>query len=524
MTAQPEMVAWNAATGSRLARRLLGNYAFQLVNLGIRLFEQLLLIPLFLTAWGAELYKDWLVLLALVIFLNLCNFGTDLYFGSVFLELAAADDRTALQRQIRIGLFVALTASAAVLAIAFGAFFTINIDQALTLSAMDRSTALFLLVLMTAPMPLWFSMEILRALYRAHGDFSRGECLFAAFNATQIATIAVLLIAHQPPLMVALGSLVLTLVYALGTMLDVRRRYPVASLGIAIPTWRELREIVPRSLLHFVGPLAAALVQSGTLLVFGLLNVGAAATVQYNTLRVFTGLTRQVGAQSFAVGSGIEMARQHVQNELDACRRLYAGTGRVSTGLAGLLAGISIPASAPFVTLWTHGAVPPDRALVAWILAGIFLAAPGQASMMLLRYSNRPRPIALASVAHAAAGLLLCLLLVPQIGVRGAAVAFMVTESLAIGFFQPVVVNALFGFSAARHLLTSYAVGAGAFLLSFAVATPLFELSTLDPLGVLLRGGIWAVVVLPPGALLILPQGRRTQVFALLRRHLPLSG
>src|SRR6185312_2409701 len=162
----------------------------------------------------------------------------------------------------------------------------------------------------------------------------------------------------------------------------------------------------------------------------------------------------------------------------------------------------SIPVSTPFITLWTHGQVPRDMPLLLCLLAAIFLAAPGQASMSLLRYSHHPRPIGVASLAYSCGGLLLCFILVPQIGVIGAAIAFMITESLAIGIYQPIVVGSLFGFGAVRHILGSYAAGLCTFVPSFAIATALFTAPGTGLIGIFLRVALWAAVATPIAALL----------------------
>jgi O-antigen/teichoic acid export membrane protein len=504
--------------GSRLALRLLSNYVFQSMNWGIRLFEQLLLIPLYIFAWGTELYRDWLILFAVVVFLNWCNFGVDDYFGNIFLRSAATGDRNGLRRQVRLGLFVTLVITAVILVAVYGTLLTTTPAEWLGLTAMSESTVMFCLLAMTLPLWVLYSAETLRGVYRAHGDFSRGECVFAIYNALQILSIAIALALRQPPEVIALCYCVLPIIYCILTTIDMRRRYAVVELRLAVPTRAELREIVRQSLLYFTTPLAMALTQNATLLVFGVLNVSAAATVRYNVLRVFTGLTRQMGIQSFAVGSGIEMARQYAQEDHSACRRLYGETGRIVACLVGLLTGVSIPLSDPFVRLWTHGEVSNEKAMILWFLAGIFLSAPGRASLMLLRYSNHANSIAIANCAQAAGGLLLSLLLVPRLGALGAAIGFAITEIVAVGLYPPIIVGVRFGFGALRHVLGSFAAGAGAFAVSYAAAWWLVDPAS-DNLFVLARELVlWGLLIAPAAALLILPRAQRARLFAAVRR------
>jgi O-antigen/teichoic acid export membrane protein len=518
---QPSLATLPGATslsGTRLARRLFGNYLLQVVNLGLRLLDQLLLIPLYILAWGADLYRDWLVLTAVVWFLNSCSFGLEEYFGNVFLRSAASGDHATLARQVRIGLFVSSLISLLVLAIVYGLLLTGGISRLFGFASIGDREAALVLVVMTLPLWCWYQTMILHGVYRAFGDFTRGEVIYAIYWSAQLASVAVALLLRQPPLVVALCYGLTPILCAAMTAVDVRRRYPGTELRLALPTRAEWRQIVPQSLMYFTNTLALPLTQQGPLLVFGFLNFSAAAVVTFNVCRVFTGITRMIGAYCFSIGSGIEMARQYVQNDHEGCRRLYTDSGRIVACLSGLLAGASIPFGHPFIGLWTHGAVASDAGLVLCFLSGIFLASPGRPALMLLSYTNHARAIALANSFYAMFGLLLALLLAGPWGVLGVAIAFSFTETVGIGFYPPVFVSARFGFGAARHLLGSYLAGGCIFALSYAVAAELVPAGTLGALGLALRGAAWGAVMVLPTLLFVLPQARRARLFAALRR------
>jgi O-antigen/teichoic acid export membrane protein len=509
-----------SARGTRLARRLFSNYVFQTMNWGVRLVEQLVLIPLYIYAWGPIYYKDWIVLYALVAFLCWCTLGTDEYFGNLFLRDVSVGDFAALKRRMKIGLFTALCVTGLIFALLYGALFVGDLRRLLGLSLMDEGTALFCLIAMTLPMSVWYCAAVLRGSYRAYGDFSRGECIFGIYNVTQIGSVALALALRAPPKMVALLYMAMPILYAIGLLIDIRRRYPEVPLALAVPSRAEWRHIVPQSLYYFTSPLSIALNQNGVLLMFGFLGIGALETVKFNVLRIFTGLTRQIGAQSFSIGSGIEMARQHAQGDHEGCRRLYADTGRIVSCLGAILAGVSIPLSGPFVALWTRGTVAADMPLILCFLAGILLSGPGRASLMLLRYTNNATAVAWSSSLYAFAGLALAVPLARVFDSFGVALAFAITETAAIGLYPPLLVSRLFGFGAARHLAASYLAGALAFALSFGVASALFG-GAASPVALALRLLVWAAIVLPLGLLLILPREQLRRLAAPLGRLRP---
>ena len=517
---QPDAAMARAGRASSfvLARRLFGNYVLQVMNLGIRLIDQLLLIPLFIFAWGTELYRDWLVLTALVWFLYSFSFGVEDYFSNIFLQAAAKGDRAALERQVKIGLFISSLIAVTVLASLYCAAGLVGVSRLLGMTAMDGQTATVVLAIMTLPLWCWYQTMVLHGVYRAFGDFSRGECIYAMYSSAQLIGAAIALALRQPPAIVALCYGSMPILCALVTAIDVRRRYG-SGIGIAVPTRAELREIVPRSLMYFAGTLSMPLTQQVPLLVLGLFDVSAAALVTFNVCRIFTGLTRMIGVYSFSVGTGIEMARQLIQEDRDGCRKLYADSGRIVSCLAGLLGGFSIPFAAPFVAIWTHGAVSADAALVVCFLAGIFFASPGRPALMLLSYTNNAHAVAVANGIYAVLGLLLSLVLAGPLGPLGVAIALSATEILGIGVYPPAVVSRRFQFGAARHALNSLFAGGCICVLSYAVSMELFQGAHLHPVALIARAAGWAAIMAVPTALVVLPQTQRVRLLGAMRRY-----
>lgn len=502
-----------------LGRRLATNYVFQLISQGIRIGEQILLIPLFLVTWGVDLYRDWLVLASILAFVASCNLGVELYFGNVLLKHAARDEVAKMNRLLGIGLLCALAIGTALAVLALGAAWSVDLAAALNTASMDAGTARIVLTLIIFPVCVLIPEQVLLTVYRASGEFNRGEMVFILYNLIQLCSVAASLVMGASPPIVAMCYLIAPLLYVILLMTDLRTRYKQLRFNLLIPRVAELRQIVPPSLLYFTIPLAYAVSQHGTMLLLGVLQVGATAVVAFTVYRTFSGLARQA-ANQFAVGGGIEMARQIARGDVAGCSRLYAGTGRIVTGLVGLFAGISIPAAAPLIAIWTRGTVGAEPLLLLALLAGIFAAGPGQAALALLKYSNEARPCAVAWSIQAGAGLAGAVVLVPAFGAPGAALAFGVSEFLGLTLYLTLVVEKRFGFSARTHWLRSYGVGAVAFAISYAAAMLVLPRQSsvgLVDLGVSVLG--WAALISAPAALLLLSPVRRARLLAAVGRR-----
>jgi O-antigen/teichoic acid export membrane protein len=501
------------AFGGPLARRLIGNYVFHSMNWGIRLLEQLLLIPLFMYAWGTELYSDWLVVSSVVFFLGWCTFGIDDYFGNNLLRLGSIGDHAGFKRELKIALSVACAISFCVSVLLCCMLLVIPITRLLTLSSMDARTAALIIIIMT---PLWirYPIAILFTTYRAHGEFGRGERVNGVYMSVQLASLVAALALRQSPIVIAFCFCVTSALNSAFIAIDVSRRYPAVKLGFAVPKKHEWRRVVQQSLLYFTNPLSTALTQNGTLLVFGFLGIGASTTVAFNTYRVLAGLTRQFGVASFATSTSVEMARQYMQGNREACRRLYASSGRFVSCLSGILAGLTICASGPFVKLWTHGSISYNEPLLLCFLAGIFFAAPGRVSLTLLGYTNHAYIVAIASCAYSIGGLTLALALARPLGAIGVALALAITEALTIGVYTTIAIGNRFHFNILRHITTSYLAGFFALAASYVLARALFNGAEIGFVGLAVRLASWGMLVSPFFVVCALSASQRARVLS----------
>ena len=501
-----------------VTRRVFSNYAFQLINQFLRLSAQLILVPLFLAAWGPEVYKDWIVLFSVASFLGACNFGSGTYFANRFIELIARHDREGFRRELHAALFCSLTLGIVILALAYAIIAACEAAGVLHASAMTARTVWACLILMTFPVGYSFSQEILRSIYLAEGELARGECVFSIYLSLLTGFVALVLALKMPPIVTAVCYFVLPLFLAIGIIVDVKWRYSGIVLRLRVPTAIELRRIVPNSLMFFAAPLSTAAIQNGPIILFGILGVPAVPILSYSLIRVISGLARQSAFQ-FANGSGIEMARQQRRGDAHACAHLYFVTGRIVTGMIGLLSGFVVLAAAPFLGFWTHGTVPSDQPLLLTFLVGLFVAAPGQAALMFLNFMNLPKAIAAAWSGQAILGIALSAIFVPIFGVGAAAISFAAIEALTVGICLPIIVQRRFGLSAVRQAVSSVSVGLAAFLWSFAVAKLAFGMELGGIKGLAAAAAIWAAFAVPPFGLLVLPQTSRRMVISRITRY-----
>src|SRR5262249_48895872 len=69
-----------ATVRSGLGARLLRSFGFQSLDVVLRVVQHLIIVPVLIWAWGADLYQDWIVLLAATNFLSILDFGMQTFF------------------------------------------------------------------------------------------------------------------------------------------------------------------------------------------------------------------------------------------------------------------------------------------------------------------------------------------------------------------------------------------------------------------------------------------------------------
>ena len=338
-----------AADNLGLRHRLLLGFGAQGLTFVASTAQQLLLVPLFLGLWGAELYGSWLVLLAAADFLRLLEFGLHFHMANVMRMAWARGDLRQFHRMLRIGIgvYASLISSAALLLLVLIA--QVDGSALLGVTAMSSSSVAWTLALLASATLLMLPRNLIVAIYAARGEFSRGEAFGAVFIVVQTAATAAALVIGATPPQIAFVHLATAVLVGLGAVLvDQARRYPDIELGLALPTRDEARDLVEKARHYSLPVLSEIVLIRSPIIILAMLAPVSSAVVVFSVSRTFTGFVRQISSQ-IAKASGIEMSRQYAQQDAQGRRRLYRNTGRLIGGVVGLLTGLSVAVAEPFI-------------------------------------------------------------------------------------------------------------------------------------------------------------------------------
>jgi O-antigen/teichoic acid export membrane protein len=415
---------------SSRARRILGGWSANIVQLLLALTQQIVLIPLFLKFWTGDTLSAWLTIFAAGNLVLAADAGLHGWALNRFLSFKARNDcdrRCSRYYSAALQLFVSFTATLALaLVVTFG---LVSPSAVLGFSAQpdfDRAFAV-----MTLGVVLTLPGNLASALYRARGLYGRIARVQAwGMAAGQLGQlVGVIMTGSLLVVVVAyVAGQIVTLLYI--QFIDVRQQFPFIRNFRQRISWRW-------TVGQFVGAFPFAIMNFAEvgLTYLSVLLIGAfvsdrIAIAQWGLTRTIAGLLRGLGVQ-MTLPLAAELGHDHAIGARDSLQRLYARGSIILTAFASATTSGALLFWPEFFAIWTHGAIPYDAALAVTLLLGMCLGAPAILALSYANYSNRGPLLLWTKSLQLAIFLLLSIVLIPRLGPLGAAIALVSSDLIA---------------------------------------------------------------------------------------------
>ncbi len=272
----------------RLIQGIGANFLGQIINLASRV----LLVPLFLTAWGAKVYGEWLLLSSIVAYLSLTDLGGQLYIVNRLTQAQAQGDTPLFRKILHTGLSLFLILPLAVFVVFLGVIFFFPPGALLQITITSRQVVFLVLAIMAFQFVFSLPQGILVGVYRAVGLLPRGVMLTNTMQAVTIILVALGLWLRVGLVAIAGLQLLPYLAVALVAGRDLNRRFPQFQLLSLRETDLSFGLTFIKPSLHFFGiQLAQAFSVQGTVLVVGMV-LGSVQVVVFATMRTIINLIR----------------------------------------------------------------------------------------------------------------------------------------------------------------------------------------------------------------------------------------
>ncbi|HKU08085.1 MAG TPA: hypothetical protein VJR30_18625 [Bradyrhizobium sp.] len=415
--------------GASRARRLFDGWSANLVQVVLGITQQVALVPVFLHFWSGEVLAGWLVLYAASNLASIADAGLIVRAINRFLSFRSSADcngRSAAFYAGMLRIYLTLSAVLVVLMLLGAALWPPS--ATLGFAKLPHFDAAF--VAMVGGTFLVLPAGLTSSLYRARGLYGRAVRLqnwsMLIGQAGQLAAI------------VLTGSLLaVALVYVAAQLLaviwlmaiDAPRQFPYLKRGIGRLSWRwSAGQFVRAAPFAVASVTEIALVNLPVLLVSAFVS-DRIAVAQWGLTRVAAGLLRTLCIQA-SLPLAAELGADHSLGEKERLRHLYARGSVLVTLLASVAVSALLPFWQDFFALWTHGEIPYNPALTYVLLIGAGIVAPSLLALGFANYSNRGELLARTKGLQLALFLVLSLLLIPQMGPLGAALAVAASDLL----------------------------------------------------------------------------------------------
>ena len=205
----------------RFLKGLGANSVGQIINLATRV----VLPPLFLKAWGADVYGEWLVLSSFVAYLSLTDMGGQTYIVNRLAQAYAQQDFSLFRRVLHTGLAIFLFLPTAVFFLFTAAVLIVPPESISPILKTDHQVVVWVLAILAFQFVFSLPQGVLLGIYRAVGLLPRGAMLANLIPFLQLALMsAALWLGSGMVLIAGLQMLPYPLV-ALIAVWELNRRY-----------------------------------------------------------------------------------------------------------------------------------------------------------------------------------------------------------------------------------------------------------------------------------------------------------
>lgn len=418
----------------------------------IRLLEHLLLIPLFLYAWGEALYGEWLIIFSVVAYLSFSDAGMSNFVINRMLQRHATGDikgyRTTFwsawyfYRNIVLCLLPVFIIFAAVAP--FTRWFNITHAEGIGI----RIAALLLGVQVLADhLPGLFS-----GVYISHGEYYRWKVLVSLWQLTAIGTVGVVLFLKGGLVAVASAYLVSFLIFTVCVYLDVRKRYPQIDLQRR-SQYRDknvAQGFLVSGITFLLIPLANMIKMQGSLLLVGS-SLGVVAVAVFGVHRTLTNfIPRFLSIIMPALQHEVTAAyqRQDIHKVQESFRLFMKIVLAISVSAVVFL----FFAGADILAMWTAGKIQFNSILFILLLVSVFVYTVGYASSRFQLAINKYQSYAVTRVISTGIGWSIAAGLAHRFGLVGIVSGFIISELIVDFIVIPYTTLRLIKEPAHRYL------------------------------------------------------------------------
>jgi O-antigen/teichoic acid export membrane protein len=423
-----------------MKKRLFYGIGANFLGQAINLASRILLVPLFLMAWGADLYGEWLLLSSMAAYLALTDMGGHMYVVNRLTQAFAGRDIPLFCRVLHTGLALFLIIPAVVFALFLAVMHLFPPAPLLQITLASQPVVFWVLALMAFQVTFSMPQGILLGVYWSVGLLPRGVMLANLMQLLGLVLVAGGLWLKAGMIQVAVLQMAPFLVIALVALADLDRRFPQFKLLHLKGVDFSFGLTFLKPSLHFLLiQVSQAFSVQGMVLIVGMV-LGPVQVVVFSTLRTIVNLIRSFFEQ-FAHAARPELTRLDSQDEPEKFRRLFQAILR-STLLASIFgAAVFHYFGSEIYHLWLRKTVAYDQTVMDLFLLYMVQFIFWLACSHPLLATNRHHTLARVLLASSMLNLLLAYAGAHYFGLAGVVGGMIAGDLLLPCWFVPYLLS-----------------------------------------------------------------------------------
>lgn len=410
---------------SKLARGIIGNGLAQITLKVIRVLEQLLLIPFFLSAWGAAYYGEWITLSIIPTVLAFSNFGFGSAVSNSFVLAYTGGDKQKAADINKNGILVVGGS------IVIGAIFTAAIlwgssyFHVFENSLIPIHEAILAIALLMTGRLISFYHLLIEGYYRGARKAVLSGFLYAGCSAINLIVGFCVLYWEGGIVEYAFSQFLITILFTIVYFVIGRRLVDLKGYqGRYI--FSDIKQITSKGMGYMMDPVWQCIYFQGSTLVVRL-TLGPEAVAAFNTIRT---ACRSV-SQIFSMINGSifpELQYEYGQGNMKTVHRLFR-MSVLSSLLVGIVGSIFLSIfGLEIYNWWTQSQLSVTTEVWNTFVFSILFNAVWWTAMVAYPVTNKPYHFAIASTITASLSVILSYVLSMYLGLLGAALGVLLFE------------------------------------------------------------------------------------------------
>ena len=379
---------------NKLVKGIIGNGLAQVTLKVIRVLEQLLLIPFFLTAWGAAYYGEWVTLSIIPTVLAFSNFGFGTAAGNSFVLAYLSGDKQKAANVNKSGILVVLCS------IIFGAIITtivlfiVDSFDLFDNSLIPATEAIIAVGLLMIGRLIAFYRQLIEGYFRATRRAALGNFIYSGYFAANLLIGFFVLCFGGRVISYAFSLFIISVLFTLIYFFIGRRLINLNGCKGKL-TLLDVKQITSKGLGYMMELVWQSIYFQGTTMVVRL-TLGNESVAAFNTMRT---ACRSV-SQIFNVVNGSvfpELQYAYGKGNLNAVHRLFRLSILTSMfiGVIGTL--LLFLFGMDIYNLWTQGKLSVSNDIWNTIILGVLFNSVWWTGIVAYSVTNKPYKLALVS-------------------------------------------------------------------------------------------------------------------------------